>query len=311
MVDITLRQIRYFLALAKSRQYLLAARHLGISQPSLSIQINALETALNARLVERRRSGLILTPVGREVVVQAEKILREIERLKHLAGQSKDDLSGTLRLGSSPTIGPYLLPHVLRQLHFAYPELKLVIRDGPPRALVEDLVAGQHDIILSQLPLPEEDIRVRALFDEPLVLAVARDHRLAHRKHVQRVELAGESLLSLNSTYALHRMMTVLAQNTGAVFREDLEGTSLDALRQMVSLGMGVTLLPALYTNSEVGDTKSDVVILPIRPKLRRSIGLAWRVTSGRPPAFDRFAEMIEKVVSEEFSKQVKLVREN
>lgn len=132
MPEITLRQLRYFAVLSSVLQYRGAARQLGISQPSLSLQIAALEKALDTRLVERRRSGLILTPAGRDTAAQAKRILQDIERLSQTAGTSGNALEGTLRLGSSPTIGPYLLPRVLRRLHQSFPDLKLVIRDAPP-----------------------------------------------------------------------------------------------------------------------------------------------------------------------------------
>ncbi|MEY8839135.1 LysR family transcriptional regulator, partial [Cribrihabitans sp. XS_ASV171] len=149
MSEITLRQIRYFTALSETLQYQRAARLLGISQPSLSLQIAALEESLGTKLLERRRSGLILTPEGREVAAQTRRILREVEALKLLARPMQADLSGTLRLGSTPTIGPYLLPRVLRRIHREHPDLKLIIRDGAPQDLAEELAGGHHDVILT------------------------------------------------------------------------------------------------------------------------------------------------------------------
>ncbi|GAB5438343.1 hydrogen peroxide-inducible genes activator [Falsiruegeria mediterranea] len=307
MSNITLRQIRYFAVLSSTLQYRRAAQQLGISQPSLSLQIAALEEALGARLIERKRSGLILTPTGREAAAQAERVLREVDGLVHVAGPSRSEMSGTLRLGSSPTIGPYLLPRVLRQLHQSYPDLKLVIRDSTPKELVEDLIAGRHDMILTQLPVPGDNLRLRTLFREPLSLAVAREHPLAERKQAVRADLSGESLLSLSPAFALHTQVTGLGVDTGATLRNDFEGTSLDALRQMVSLGMGVTLLPALYVRSEVNLRDPDVSVLDLRPPLYRQIGLAWRAASGEPPAFARFADLIRDVVRTEFAAEVTL----
>ena len=309
MSDITLRQIRYFSTLSATLQYRRAARQLGISQPSLSLQINALEDAIGARLVERRRNGLILTPVGRAAAAQAEKILREVETMEYIAGPSHAALSGTLRLGASPTIGPYLLPRVLRTLHQTYPDLKLVIRDGPPKELSEDLMAGRYDMILTQLPLTGDEARVQTLFREPLNLAVPRDHRLAERGQVVLADLAGESVLSLSPAYTLYGQVSGLCAASGATLRDEFEGTSLDALRQMVSLGMGVTLLPALYAGSEVRPPDADVAVIPLKPRMYRQIGLAWRVASGQPPAFVQFAEIIRDVVGSDFAHSVTLQR--
>ncbi|MBE1282637.1 MAG: LysR family transcriptional regulator [Rhodobacteraceae bacterium] len=310
MPDITLRQIRYFQVLSATLQYRRAARQLGISQPSLSLQIAALEEAVGAKLLERRRNGLILTPVGRDAAAQAEKVLREVEALEYIAGPSHAALSGTLRLGASPTIGPYLLPRVLRQLHLAHPDLKLVIRDGPPRELSEDLLAGRYDMILTQLPLAGEEVRVQPLFREPLTLAVPNDHRLVGRHKVRPEDLAGESVLSLSPAYALHGQVAGLCATAGATLRDEFEGTSLDALRQMVSLGMGVTLLPALYAGSEVrmaGAEEADVAVLQMQPKMHRQIGLAWRRASGNPPAFVQFGTLIREVVANAFAEKVNL----
>lgn len=303
--DITLRQIRYFAALSAAGQFRRAARRLGISQPSLSLQIAALEETLGTRLTERRRSGLILTPAGRDVSKLADRILREVDALKLYASPMQSDLSGTLRLGSTPTIGPYLMPRVLRRLHDAHPALKLAIRDGAPRDLTEELAAGRHDMILTQLPVRDDDIRVRPLFREPLLLAVARDHRLAGRDRAAKSDLRGEVLLGLSPGYALHRQAADLAEETGAMLSEEFEGTSLDALRQMVSLGMGVTLLPSLYVRSEVQHPDTDVAVIGFRPPMLRTIGLAWRAASGAPPAFARFGDVIRQVVGDEFPQAV------
>ncbi|MCV2886968.1 hydrogen peroxide-inducible genes activator [Ruegeria aquimaris] len=298
--DITLRQLTYFSTLVDAGQYRRAARSLGISQPSLSLQIAALEKAVGARLLERRRSGLILTPEGRDVSEMVTRILREVEALTLYASPMRDNMTGTLRLGSTPTIGPYLLPRVLRRLHDRFPGLKLAIRDGAPRELVEDLAAGRYDLILTQLPVGRDDIRVAPLFREPLHVALDPAHRLAGVTQVRQADLAGEVMLSLSSGYALHRQVQALCDSAGARLSTEFEGTSLDALRQMVSLGMGITLLPALYVASEVRATGADVVTRPLRPAMHRNVGLAWREASGTPLAIDRFADLTRQVVRDE-----------
>ncbi|MFC3614947.1 hydrogen peroxide-inducible genes activator [Lutimaribacter marinistellae] len=305
MPDLTLRQIRYFSALSETLQYQRAARLLGISQPSLSLQIAALEETLGTRLIERRRTGLILTPEGREIAEQSRRILREVEALKLLARPMQTDMSGTLRLGSTPTIGPYLMPRVLRRVHGEYPDLKLIIRDGAPQDLAEELAGGHHDVILTQLPVRHDELRTMPLFREELRLAVSQGHRLADRTVVQNNDLSDETLLSLGPAYQLHRQVADICATSGATRNEAFEGTSLDALRQMVSLGMGVTLLPALYIRSEVAQPDPDVETIRFRPALHRLIGLAWRATSGNPPAFVRLADIIRDVARKEFPETV------
>jgi LysR family hydrogen peroxide-inducible transcriptional activator len=302
MPPLSLRQIQYFVALAEAGQYLRAAGRLGISQPSLSQQIAALEHNMQVTLVERRRGGIVLTPAGRAALVQARQVIDAVEGLASLADGLRDGLGGTLRLGTTPTIGPYLLPQVVRQLSQHYPDLKLVVRDGPPRDLREDLHRGVHDLILTQLPVPDSTLQIRRLFRDPLRLAVPRDHRLAGLSQVRDVELTGEDVLTLSAQYALHDQIAALCRDVGANLRKDYEGTSLDALRQMVAMGMGVTLLPALYVRSEVTDPSGDVAIVKLKGSYFRSVGLAWRMGAGQPEVFERFADLVDNVARRDFA---------
>ncbi|MEM6482481.1 MAG: LysR family transcriptional regulator, partial [Pseudomonadota bacterium] len=169
--SVTLRQLRYFIALTETGSFRKAADREGISQPSLSQQIVRLEEALGVTLVERGKRGAILTPGARVVLEHARKIMDEVSSLQVGAKSARDGISGTLRLGSSPTLGPYFLPYLTRFLHRAYPELKLIIREAAPIVLQEDLQDGRYDLILTQLPLRSGDITVERLFREPLRLA--------------------------------------------------------------------------------------------------------------------------------------------
>lgn len=308
MDDITLRQLRYFVALSDAGHYRKAAERTGISQPSLSQQILRLETALGQDLVERGRRGAVLTPAGREVLSQARKVLEEVEILTERAREAKDGVGGTIRLGTTPTLGPYLLPYVTRRLHRSYPSLKLIIRDAAPRVLQEELIEGRHDMILTQLPVQSDDVEVMRLFREPLKLAVAQDHALAARPQVQDSDLAGQDILSLSDAYLMHSQTVRLCEELGARLRQDYEGTSLDALRQMTALNMGVCFLPALYVRSEVASESGDVVIRAFRgDRLTRSIGLVWRKRAAQKALTLRIAEMVQAVVRDRFSDLVTL----
>lgn len=298
----TLKQLRYFVALAEAGHYRKAAERLGISQPSLSVQIGNLEATLRHLLVERGRAGAILTPAGREVLARAKAILDDVAALTETSESLRSGLAGTFRLGSSTTLGPYLLPRVVRRLHADHPALRLLIRDGIPRDLLTDLLEGRLDLVLTQLPVPSTDLMVTRLFREPLWLAVAHDHPLADRSNTDDVDLAKETLLTLSDGFALHAQIAELAHDAGAALRLDYEGTSLDALRQMVAMNMGVALLPALYAQSEIRSRNGDVSLLPFRNgRLTRSIGVVWRKTTGRTPALAVFAEVIRSVVSDDF----------
>ncbi|KEO54943.1 hydrogen peroxide-inducible genes activator [Thioclava pacifica] len=297
----TLRQLEYFQALAEAGNFRKAAERVGVSQPSLSQQIANLEAVLGATLVERGRGGAVLTAAGREMRARVDGILEEVASLAELAEQTREGLAGTYRLGASSTFGPYLLPSVVQRLHADHPELRLFIRDGQPRALLEDLHAGRLDLVLTQLPVLSSDLSVTRLFREPLQLAVARDHPLAQRANIEDGDLAGQTLLVLSNGFSLHAQLLELAREIGATLRQDYEGSSLDALRQMVAMNMGVTLLPALYSHSEVEQPEGDVALVPFRRgRVMRSIGLVSRRSSRIPPLF---AEVIRNVVRTDFAK--------
>lgn len=296
--DVTLRQLRYLAALSRTLNFRRAAEACGISQPSLSQQLQGLEAALGVRLVERGSGAVAMTPVGREVVRRATSILDEVQALTDLAGA--DGLAGTLRLGVKPTLGPYLLPHVVRTLHAERPDLGLVVREGAQADLERELSEGVHDLVLAQLPVSSSELTVTRLFREPLSLAVATDHPLATKAKFTPEDLAGLPVLSLGAGYHLHDQVVALCQEHGALPRRDYEGTSLDALRQMVAMGMGATFLPALYVASEVREAGDVVVLQPWRP-ITRSIGLAWRRSAGEPPAFVAVADHIRDTVQRLF----------
>ncbi len=307
---LTLRQLYYFSALAEAGHYRKAAERVGVAQPSLSQQIAALEAALGVRLVERGRAGAMLTPTGREVLARARRVLDEVSELGDLADRMAGGLSGALQLGASPTLGPYLLPNVVRRLHQQYPGLQLYIREGAPRDLERDLLDGRHDLILTQLPVLSSDLTVQRLFREPLLLAVAQDHPLADRGQARDADLAGATILSLSPAFTLHSQIAALAEEVGAKLRRDYEGTSLDALRQMAAMNMGVVFLPALYVQSEIALPRRDIAVLRFRPgRLARSIGVAWRRTAGTPTGFTAFADVVREVASNDFAGLVQLER--
>lgn len=300
--EITLRKLRYFVALAETGHYRKAAEKCGISQPSLSQQIVNLEAALGLDVVERGRRGAVLTPGGREVLGLARKMLDDADAMHEIAQAAREGVSGTIRLGSSPTLGPYILPYVTRRLREEFPDLKVVIRDGAPMVLQEELIDGVHDVILTQLPVHSADLEVERVFREPLQLAVAQEHRLAGQKVVRDEDLAGEDILALSRAYLLHHQITSLCDELGAQVRQEYEGTSLDAVRQMTALNMGISFLPALYVHSEVKPSSGDVGILMFRDNtFTRSVGFALRKRSVHRNIVARIAAVAREVARDEF----------
>lgn len=298
---ITLRQLRYLVALAETCNFRRAAERCGISQPSLSAQIQNIEGALAVRLLERSRARVVLTPVGREVVERARGVLDDVQGLADFASVAQQGLMGTIRLGVKPTLGPYLLPQVAAVLHREHPDLKLHVREDPPRELEPGLISGRHDLVLAQLPVASAELTVQRLFREPLMLALAEDHPLAGAEEIDASDLEGESVLSLNPQYHLHDQISGLCRDFGATVMREYEGTSLDALRTMVGMGMGVTFLPALYVRSEIAEG-STVVVRRLRGRqISRSIGLVWRKSAGRSAGYRQIASVIQRVAAEQF----------
>ncbi len=299
--NVTLKQFRYLVALADFEHFRHAAEFCGVSQPSLSVQLQNLESTLSVRLVERSRGGVIFTPVGREVVVRARRVLFEAQSIADYVTTASHGLAGTIRLGVNATLGPYLLPRVLAALHREHPDTKLYIRESKPTSLETELGTGLHDVILAQSPVYNADYDTAPLFSEPIFLAVSAGHPLAGHKHVSVTDLKGLPVLSLAPEYHLHDQVHALCETFGAQLIRDYEGTSLDALRQMVAMDMGTTFLPALYAQSEISDL-GDVVTIPLKGRrISRSIGLVWRKGAGRSSGYADLAQFIRDVVRTDF----------
>lgn len=299
--QVTLKQLRYLVALADFQHFRQAAEFCDISQPSLSVQLQNLEAALGVRLVERARGRVIFTPLGREIVARARQVVFDAQSIKDYAVAAVHGLTGTIRLGVNATLGPYLLPRVLAALHREHPDTKLYIREAKPTSLETELGTGLHDIILAQSPIHNPDFEAAPLFTEPIFLAVSAGHPLAARAHVSVADLKGLPVLSLTPGYHLHDQVHALCETFGAQLIRDYEGTSLDALRQMVAMDMGATFLPALYAQSEISQL-GDVVTIPLKGRrISRSIGLVWRSGAGLSSGYADLARFIRDVVRKEF----------
>ncbi|NHK26778.1 LysR family transcriptional regulator [Parvularcula flava] len=295
---LTLKQLQCLLAVEETSHFRQAAERIGITQPSLSAQIQNLENVLGLQLVERNRSGVTLTPAGREVADHASRITDEVQSIMDFSAGARHGLSGTIRLGTSPTVGPYLLPGVVATLHKHHAGLNLYIREGATRDLEFELSRGIHDVILTQQGSDNPDFVSAPLFREPLYVALAADHPLADHETLAPEDLKGMDVLSLNPHYHLHDQVMRLCETFGARLSRDYEGTSLDALRQMVGMGMGLSFLPALYVQSEIR-TRSEVVIKRMKGRsLTRSLALMWRKRAGRGEAYRRIADIIRDIAS-------------
>ncbi|CAH0992817.1 Hydrogen peroxide-inducible genes activator [Sinobacterium norvegicum] len=293
----TIRQLEYFIALAEAKTFRGAASALSISQPTLSAQIYSLEQLLKLPLFERSRSGAMLTPAGRDLLDTARQTLEQMRAFTDRASLLSGGVGGLLRLGVSPTLGPYLLPHILSDLHRQYGELKLYVREKKPKTLELDLVEGRLDLVLIPLPFQHPQITTEVLFDEPLKLVCSRDHSFADQGRLQASDLHGQNVLTLEAGYSHYQQVRQCYEALGANILRDYEGTSLDALRQMVVMGMGMAFLPSLYIYSEIHRPESIAVLDIDGVSLSRSHVLAWRKNSPNRGFYLRVAKLIRQLV--------------
>ena len=278
----SLRQLEYLVAIADCRHFGEAARKAAVSQPTLSLQIKALEDSVGAKLVERTRNNVAPTPTGEIVVHRAREILLQIDDLMASVNRDRDNLGGLIRLGTAPTVGPYLLPRIVPQLHAAFPALKIHIREALPAQLEALVSEGSIDLALVALPAIDGRLSASALIEERLLIGLPREHPLSRARTIKPEDLAGEKFLTLGRGHRLYDHVDELARRHGAEVLEDYEGTSLDALRQMVALGMGLSVFPEHYAASEIAGDPS-VVVRPLEASpLVRHIGFIWRATSAR-----------------------------
>lgn len=295
----TIKQLSYLLALAEELNFRRAAARCGVTQPTLSAQVRELERRLDAPLVERHPTRVMLTPLGREIAERAQKVLAGVKDITDLAAAAQHGLHGTLRLGVPPTLGPYLLPHIVPALHESYPELKLHVREDMPAALHGALGAGVYDLVITPLPVQLAELQVARLFREPLRAVVALDHPLALREgRLSRADLAGEKVLSIAEGHHLHTQVREICTDFGAILLRNYEGTSLDALRLMAGMGVGLAFLPALYLRTETAG-RADVVVLDLAaPNLYRQIGMTWRHEAIHAAVFRDIADLIRNIAS-------------
>ena len=272
-----LRDLQYLVALADHRHFGRAAAACFVSQPTLSTQVRKLEEELGVPLFERAPRKVMLTPAGRDMVERARRILAEVEQMKESARRTRDPEAGTVRLGMFPTLGPYLLPHVVPTLRERFPRLELLLVEEKTPVLLDRLHEGRLDAALLALPMHDESLHVEFLFEEPFLLAVPTGHRLSGTRSLAMADLADERLLLLEDGHCLRDQALDVCRLAGASEKAEFRATSLETLRQMVAADVGVTLLPLLSVNPPVARS-DDIRLLPFRgPAPSRRIAMAWR----------------------------------
>lgn len=304
-LNFSLKQLRYFLVAARHKSLRQAALELGITQPSLSVQLKTLEDALEVPLLERSRGGIALTPAGRTMLEQAKVAVSAAETMKEAAQLAAHGPSGTFRLGVAPSLGPYILPWILPLVRDEYRGVKLFVREAVTTVLVEGLKAGSHDLILTPMPPEDPALVMVPILREPIYLVIYKSHPLAKRATIKPSQLAGMDILTLEEHHLFYRQVEELCKRFKARLLRDFEGTSLDAIRQMVYMEMGAAFLPALYIRSEIRD-RDELTVVRIQGELiHRVHGFVWRATSPFRGFYRDLTTFVRKSSEEHFGDDV------
>ena len=290
---VTLKQLRYFDALAREQHFGRAAEACAVTQPALSMQVHELEEQLGLVLVERTRSGVLLSDRGREVAARAARILGDVRELIEFTQHANEVLTGSLRLGVIPSIAPYMLPPLLPLLREGYPNLELHVRETQTMPLTHELVEGKLDVLLLALPIIHPEIETLPLFDDRFLLALPVERRLSARVRATRDLVEHERLLLLEEGHCLRdqaltycSLQQVSTVNTFGV-------SSLSTIVEMVAAGYGITLLPEMCLNVEARGREIGLTRF-VDPEPHRTVGLAWRSTSPRVADFRELGRLIK-----------------
>jgi LysR family hydrogen peroxide-inducible transcriptional activator len=295
----TLTELRYVVAVARERHFGRAAEVCHVSQPTLSVAIRKLEEELGVRVFERRASQVALTDIGERIVAQAKRVLDEASAVREIARQGRDPLTAPLRLGTIYTIGPYLLPALVRQLQRKAPQMQLLLSENFTLKLIEQVRNGEIDVAIMALPLPPCGLSVQAVYDEPFVVAVPRRHAWTRRKTVASADLANETMLLLGSGHCFRdQVLDVCPErprdsDPPEGMQRTFEGSSLETIRQMVATGIGITVMPRTAMPARVA-RNSLVEYLPFKsPVPSRRVVLAWRRSFTRTEAIESLRQAI------------------
>ena len=277
----TLTELRYIVAVAREKHFGRAAEACFVSQPTLSVAVKKLEDELDVKIFERGGSEVTVTPLGEEIVRQAQAVLDQAAAIKEIAKRGKNPLAGPLRLGIIYTVAPYLLPDLVKHAIEQVPQMSLMLHENFTVKLLEMLRTGELDCAIMAEPFPDTGLAIAPLYDEPFVVAVPRHHPLAGRKSIGSEELKRETMLLLGTGHCFRdHVLQVCPEfarlsNDAEGIRKSFEGSSLETIKHMVASGMGVTVVPQMSVPKE---PQPHVAYIPFEPPApTRRVVLAWR----------------------------------
>ena len=311
----TLTELKYIVAVAREKHFGRAAEACFVSQPTLSVGIKNLEEELQVKLFERSANEVAVTPLGEDIIRQAQSVLEQAANIKEIAKRGKDPLAGPLRLGVIYTIAPYLLPELVRHSIDMSPQMPLMLQENFTVKLLEMLRTGEIDCAIMAEPFPDTGLAVAPLYDEPFMAALPSSHPLALRESISATELKAETMLLLGNGHCFRdHVLEVCPEfarfsNHTEGIRKSFEGSSLETIKHMVAAGMGVTVVPRLSVPKDAltaplkrkKSLDTYVRYLPIvegrdAPPTRRVV-LAWRRSFTR---YEAIAALRNAIVASE-----------
>lgn len=296
----TLTELRYVVALARERHFGRAAEACFVSQPTLSVSIKKLENELQTQIFERGTAEVSLTPGGTQLVAQAQRVLDEVAQMKTIAAQGRDPLVGPLRLGVIYTIGPYLLPRIMKPMIRQHPQMPLVLFENFTHNLLELLRTGEIDAVILAEPFESAGLELLPLYEEEFIVALPKGHPWASRRTLLAEDLKAETMLLLGVGHCFRdNVLEVCPESarlspSAAGIQRSFEGSSLETIRHMVASGLGVTVLPRLSVASTADALLAFVPFT--QPVPTRRVTLAWRRSFGRRGALEALRRLIQSI---------------
>ena len=291
----TMKQLQYLVALVDTRHFGRAALRCNITQSTLSAGIRDLETVLGTAVAERSNRRVLITPVGAQIAERAKAVLREAEEVMEVARAGRSPMTGEMRLGVIPTIGPFVLPRVFPALRERFPELTIYLREEQTAPLLARLEDGELDVALIALPYETGDLRIVVIMEDEFLFACNRNHSLAGTGEVSLEALAGEQLMLLEEGHCLRGHTLDVCRTTDRRARAQFEASSLLTMVQMVAAGVGVALIPRLAVDAHI-TRGTDISLSRLGVPAARQIGLAWRKMSLRTKEFRLLADTLREL---------------
>lgn len=289
-----LRDLNYLVAVADLKSFIQAADQCCISQPTLSTQIKKMEQSLGVKIFERNNKNVMATELGEQIIASARRVLSEVEHINELAKNSQNPLAGNFRLGAFPTLSTYIFPDLVPLIKQQLPNLRLILIEEKTNLLISQLKQGKIDAAMLALPIKEDFLLSKKLFDDEFKLAVAADNPLAKKELITTEDLLHQQLLLLDEGHCLRDQALQICKLNGAEEHQDVRATGLETLRQMVCAGTGITFMP----NIAIKKKETGIHYIPFQPPIpKRTIGLVWRKTTTRTELIEKLIELVSLLV--------------